>query len=118
MPPASLRSRPAARRAEPSPLPWWGGSVASDARCQCGGSSRVMMAPSLDELGRRAKAAARHLALASTSAKDGALLAGADLLMERSRDLLVANERDVTAAEKAGVTAAVVDRLRLSPARI
>src|SRR5439155_16208988 len=66
----------------------------------------------------RAKAAARHLALASTAAKDAALLAGADLLVERSRDILAANERDVSAAEKAGVTVTIVDRLRLSPSRI
>src|SRR4051794_13444817 len=72
----------------------------------------------IDELGRRAKAASRPLGLASTSAKDAALLASADLLLERTDDLLAANARDVAAAERAGVTAPVVARLRLSPSRI
>src|SRR5438067_3215433 len=76
------------------------------------------MALSLDELGRRAKAASRHLALATTAAKDAALLAGADLLVERTADILRANADDVARAEQAGVTATVVDRLRLSPARV
>src|SRR2546425_12390261 len=72
----------------------------------------------LDELGRRAKAAARHLALASTSAKDAALASAADLLVERTGDILAANAEDVSRAERAGVTATVVDRLRLNPARV
>src|SRR5436190_22074524 len=70
------------------------------------------------ELGRRAKSAARTLALASTAAKDDALRAAADLLVERSPEIIAANERDVAAAEAAGTTATVVDRLRLTPARV
>ena len=70
------------------------------------------------ELGRRAKAASRVLATAPTVAKDAALHAAADLLSERSEEVLAANAVDVARAESAGTTAAVVDRLRLSPARI
>ena len=70
------------------------------------------------ELGRRAKAASRALATASTGAKDAALHAAADLLTERSADVLAANADDVARAEAAGTTATVVDRLRLSPGRI
>ena len=70
------------------------------------------------ELGRRAKAASRVLATAGTGTKDAALLAAADLLVERSADILTANAADVTAAEAAGTTATVIDRLRLSEARI
>ena len=65
------------------------------------------------ELGRRAKAASRILATASTSAKDAALAAAADLLVQRTDDILAANASDVARAEEAGTTATVVDRLRL-----
>jgi glutamate-5-semialdehyde dehydrogenase len=70
------------------------------------------------ELGRRAKSASRVLATASTEAKDAALLAAADLLVERVEDLLDANAVDVARAEDGGVSATVIDRLRLTSARI
>jgi glutamate-5-semialdehyde dehydrogenase len=70
------------------------------------------------ELGQRAKAAARALALASTAAKDAGLQAAADLLVERSPEVLRANAEDVVRAEAAGTTATIVDRLRLTAARI
>jgi glutamate-5-semialdehyde dehydrogenase len=74
--------------------------------------------PPIADLGRRAKAAARVLALVSTAAKDDALRAAADVLVERSPEILDANGHDVAAAEAAGTTATVVDRLRLTPARV
>jgi len=70
------------------------------------------------ELGRRAKAASRVLATAPTEAKDAALLTAADLLVERSADVLAANAVDVERAEAGGTSATVVDRLRLTEARI
>jgi glutamate-5-semialdehyde dehydrogenase len=70
------------------------------------------------ELGRRARAASRVLATASTEAKDAALAAAADLLLERSDDLLAANAEDLTREQEAGASTTVVDRLRLSPARV
>src|SRR2546421_880838 len=70
------------------------------------------------ELGDRAKAASRALALASTSAKDAGLLAAADLLIEHTAEVLDANAEDVARAEGAGTTATVVDRLRLSATRV
>jgi glutamate-5-semialdehyde dehydrogenase len=73
---------------------------------------------SIRELGHRAKAASRELATASTATKDAALRAAADLLESRSDDLVAANRSDVERAEAAGVTATVVDRLRLTPARV
>ncbi|MDP9441401.1 MAG: glutamate-5-semialdehyde dehydrogenase [Actinomycetota bacterium] len=73
---------------------------------------------SLPDLGRRAKAASRALALASTAAKDSALHAAADLLQARGEEILEANAADVTRAEAGGTAAAVVDRLRLDPARL
>jgi glutamate-5-semialdehyde dehydrogenase len=74
--------------------------------------------PSMAELGARAKAASRALALTGTDAKNAALLAAADLLLARQADLLAANERDVATAEAAGATATQLDRLRLSAAKI
>jgi glutamate-5-semialdehyde dehydrogenase len=72
----------------------------------------------LAELGRRAKAASRILATASTPAKDAALGSSADLLVQRAGEILDANAADVARAEAAGTTATVVDRLRLTTARI
>jgi glutamate-5-semialdehyde dehydrogenase len=77
-----------------------------------------MTAPSLDELGRRAKAAAQLLATTSSAQKDAALHAAADLLVERTDDVLAANRADVEAARAAGVTATVVDRLGLTATRV
>jgi glutamate-5-semialdehyde dehydrogenase len=70
------------------------------------------------DLGARAKAASRALASASTETKDAALLAAADLLLDRHAEILSANEVDVAAAEASGTSATVVDRLRLSDARL
>jgi glutamate-5-semialdehyde dehydrogenase len=70
------------------------------------------------DLGARARAAGRVLATVSTEAKDAALLAGADLLVERTDDLLAANAEDVQREQGAGASPTVVDRLRLSPDRV
>ena len=72
----------------------------------------------IPDLGARAKAASRVLATVSTSVKDAALLAGADLLLDRHAEILSANAEDVAAAEAAGQAPTVVDRLRLSDARL
>jgi glutamate-5-semialdehyde dehydrogenase len=77
-----------------------------------------MATTAMSELGRRAKVASRVLATASTSAKDAALHAAADLLLDRSTEILEANATDVARAEAAGTTATVVDRLRLTPTRV
>ena len=77
-----------------------------------------MVVTSLIELGERAKQASRALALASTGTKDAALAAGADLLMQKSGEIVNANQDDVERAEADGVSATIVDRLRLSEARL
>ncbi len=69
-------------------------------------------------LGRRAKAASRVLARTSTAQRNAALLAAADLLVDRTDDVLDANAADVAAATEAGTSATVIDRLRLDPRRI
>jgi glutamate-5-semialdehyde dehydrogenase len=78
----------------------------------------VATTPSLTELGRRAVGASRQLAGAATAAKDAALLAAADLVARGADELMSANAEDVARAEQSGTTPTVVDRLRLSPARI
>jgi glutamate-5-semialdehyde dehydrogenase len=70
------------------------------------------------ELGQRAKKASLALALASSETKDAALVTAADLLCQRAGEILEANASDVERALAGGVAATVVDRLRLSGARI
>jgi glutamate-5-semialdehyde dehydrogenase len=65
---------------------------------------------------RQAREAARVLATAATAQKNRWLLHAADLLEKRRDEVLAANEKDLAAAR--GLSPAVVDRLRLTPARI
>ena len=58
------------------------------------------------------------LARASSAQKDAALRAAADLLEARSDEIIVANGLDVAAAEAEGVSPTVIDRLRLTAARV
>ena len=76
------------------------------------------MTTDLPGLGARARGAARVLAQASSAAKDAALHAAAEVLLQRSTELLDANRVDVERAERDGSSVAVVDRLRLTPARV
>ncbi len=68
--------------------------------------------------GALVKAAARAVALASTDTKNAALLAAADVVLTRNDEILAANAADIATAEAEGTSATVIDRLRLSPARI
>ena len=77
-----------------------------------------MAAAGIRDLGRRAKAASRVLALAPTADKDAALHAAADLLVGRAADILAANAIDVGRSEREGAPTTVVDRLRLTTARV
>ncbi len=67
---------------------------------------------------RAAKEAARALALASTGAKNEALLQMARGLEEKVGPLLEANRADLARARAAGLTPAFLDRLTLSEGRI
>ena len=77
-----------------------------------------MPVAAVNEMGRRARAAAQILATASTGAKDAALLAAAELLEERAPEVLAANRADLDAAAAAGMDAGPLDRLRLTEDRI
>jgi len=69
-------------------------------------------------IGRRARAAARHLAATGTRAKDAALAAMAEALGSQAKTILAANAADSSDAKKAGLSAAMIDRLTLSAAGI
>ncbi len=70
------------------------------------------------DLGRRAKAASRALAVAGGSAKDSALRVAADLVEERGVELLEHNAADLARAQERGATDVELDRLRLSASRL
>jgi len=78
----------------------------------------AMSTTPIPELGRRARAAAPAVAAASTAQKTDALHAAADLLEFRTAEILSANAQDVATAEAAGATATLVDRLRLTEAKV
>jgi glutamate-5-semialdehyde dehydrogenase len=81
--------------------------------------SAVIDVPALmRDIGHRARSAARLLALASTEAKNAALIAGAAALRGRSAEILAANTLDLEAAAASGANAAFLDRLTLNAARI
>ncbi len=69
-------------------------------------------------IGRRAREAARGLALAATSEKDAALKFMTAALRQQGAAIAAANARDLALAESHGRPAAFLDRLRLDPARI
>ena len=70
------------------------------------------------DIGARARAAARELALAPGDQKDAALRAMAGALRQSQAAILEANALDVAAVRAAGQAASFVDRLTLTPARI
>ena len=76
------------------------------------------MGRAVEQLGRRAREASTVLAGASTAAKDTALLAAAELLLDRAPEILHANAVDLEAAVDAGAEGAAVDRLRLDDSRV
>ena len=69
-------------------------------------------------LAERARTASLGLALATRSQKDAALLAMAEALLASQEQVLAANAEDVARAEAEGTAEGIVDRLRLTPARL
>ncbi|MDX1729851.1 MAG: glutamate-5-semialdehyde dehydrogenase, partial [Aurantimonas coralicida] len=72
----------------------------------------------MDAIGKRARAAARRLALAPTETKNAALLAMADALVASTDTILTENAADLERAAEAGMAASFVDRLTLTPDRL
>ncbi len=72
----------------------------------------------MPEIGQRARAAARVLALAPTAQKDAALAAIADQIRAHKAKILAANSEDVAEAKRRGANAAFIDRLSLDDKRV
>jgi len=72
----------------------------------------------MNDLGARARAAAGPLSIASPDQKNAALEAMADALTRNEAAILEANREDMARGEEAGLSPALLDRLKLDPARI
>ncbi len=70
------------------------------------------------EVGRKARAAAAPLSIATTEQKNKALVAAAEAMLEARAEILEANRLDLANAEKNGMAASFVDRLTLDDSRI
>jgi glutamate-5-semialdehyde dehydrogenase len=70
------------------------------------------------DLGRRARQAARRVALASAEEKNAALRAMAASIRARASAILAANEQDLAEARAKGQAPAFIDRLALDPGRL
>ncbi len=70
------------------------------------------------ELGRRARAAARQVALAKVDDKNAALRAMAACIRARADAILAANAEDLADAKAKGQSGAFIDRLVLNPDRL
>ena len=77
-----------------------------------------MMTYTVTEAAQAAREAAADLAVRTRAEKDRALRTMADALVEHAPRLLRANAADVARAEEAGTDPGIVDRLRLTQARI
>ncbi len=77
-----------------------------------------MVTDAMNELGRKARAAAGALAGAATADKNAALHNMAARIRARAQDILAANAQDVGRARKMGRPEAFIDRLALDEARI
>ncbi len=73
---------------------------------------------SLDNLGKKALAASRKLAVTSTQERNSWLNAMADALLENMNEILAANAADLEDARKNGLEASKIDRLTLNSERV
>ncbi len=72
----------------------------------------------MNEMGKRAKDAARILASSESNLRTKALLALADALEENCDYILSENEKDLQAGREKGMSTSLLDRLALSKARV
>lgn len=72
----------------------------------------------MQELGRRARAAARKVALSPTEQRNAALLAMAQALRARSARILAANAQDLADGKASRLSASFMDRLALDETRL
>ena len=72
----------------------------------------------LEALGQRARSAGRQLAQISAAHKNRGLETIAEKLIEQQAGILAANDADLEQGKVKGLSAALLDRLKLTPARI
>lgn len=72
----------------------------------------------MQEVGTKARRAAREISRADTGLKNKALLAIADAIMADEARLVAENEKDLSAGREKGLDAALLDRLELNSERI
>ncbi|MFN5644769.1 MAG: glutamate-5-semialdehyde dehydrogenase [Sphingomonadales bacterium] len=72
----------------------------------------------VSDLTTRGRAAARTIAAVSDDQKAQALIAAAAALRAASAEILAANAKDMAAGAEHGLSAAMLDRLKLDPARL
>lgn len=72
----------------------------------------------VSDLTTRARAAARTIAAVSDDQKAQALIAASAALRAASAEILAANAKDMAAGAEHGLSAAMLDRLKLDPARL
>jgi glutamate-5-semialdehyde dehydrogenase len=82
------------------------------------GLKTAEMAATMADVGRKARMAARQLALTPAAAKAAALEKAADAILAATPAILVANAADMEEARANGQTAAFLDRLALNEARV
>jgi glutamate-5-semialdehyde dehydrogenase len=81
-------------------------------------SETVLAAVTLEEKFSAAREASHALATATTGLKNEALTAIARALIDHADRIVPANEQDLATGEDKGLSAALLDRLRLDPARL
>lgn len=72
----------------------------------------------MQDIGKRAKAAAAELAYAPAERKHAALIGAADAIWARRAEIIVANEKDMVFGRNKGLSDAMLDRLKLDEDRI
>ncbi len=72
----------------------------------------------MQQLGENARTASRHMAAASTEAKNQALLYTADAIRANRKSLASANAKDLAAGKEKGLSDAMLDRLEFTDVRI
>jgi len=72
----------------------------------------------MEDIGKRAKAAAQQLATASAAQKEQALNAAADAVWAQRGEIIAANAKDLEFGRDKGLSSAMMDRLMLDEARI
>lgn len=92
--------------------------TSTDSSANANASETAEIRQAILDVAQKSRRAARQLALASRSVKDGALHAMSEALLSQQDQILAGNVNDVARAEAGGMAPGLVDRLKLTPARI